>query len=435
MSEPVSNNRNSGDEMHLFASELFPICRSITGNGVRQTLVRIQEHLPSLTLHEVPSGTKAFDWVVPDEWNINAASLIGPEGNIVVDFADNNLHVVGYSTPIEIVLPLDELQDHLYSLPEMPEVIPYVTSFYEKRWGFCLPHRIRDTLEPGDWKITIESSLTSGHLTYGELLLPGNTTEEIFLSTYICHPSMANNEISGPVVTTWLAKWLQSQENHYSYRIIFVPETIGSIVYISRHLDEMRSNIIAGFVITCVGDERCYSYLPSRTGSTISDRVAQYVLANTDPNYLRYEYLNRGSDERQYCSPGVDLPVCSVMRSKYGEYPEYHTSADDLTLITSTGLEGSYNTLKQCIALIEMNRIWKATTPCEPQLGKLGLYPTISTRVTEQRLKVMMDFLAYADGSRDLLAIAELIRAKPELCSEIAEILQTNGLISEVDHL
>ena len=435
MSEPVSNNRNSGDEMHLFASELFPICRSITGNGVRQTLVRIQEHLPSLTLHEVPSGTKAFDWVVPDEWNINAASLIGPEGNIVVDFADNNLHVVGYSTPIEIVLPLDELQDHLYSLPEMPEVIPYVTSFYEKRWGFCLPHRIRDTLEPGDWKITIESSLTSGHLTYGELLLPGNTTEEIFLSTYICHPSMANNEISGPVVTTWLAKWLQSQENHYSYRIIFVPETIGSIVYISRHLDEMRSNIIAGFVITCVGDERCYSYLPSRTGSTISDRVAQYVLANTDPNYLRYEYLDRGSDERQYCSPGVDLPVCSVMRSKYGEYPEYHTSADDLTLITSTGLEGSYNTLKQCIALIEMNRIWKATTPCEPQLGKLGLYPTISTRVTEQRLKVMMDFLAYADGSRDLLAIAELIRAKPELCSEIAEILQTNGLISEVDHL
>ena len=435
MSEPVSNNRNSGDEMHLFASELFPICRSITGNGVRQTLVRIQEHLPSLTLHEVPSGTKAFDWVVPDEWNINAASLIGPEGNIVVDFADNNLHVVGYSTPIEIVLPLDELQDHLYTLPEMPEVIPYVTSFYEKRWGFCLPHRIRDTLEPGDWKITIESSLTSGHLTYGELLLPGNTTEEIFLSTYICHPSMANNEISGPVVTTWLAKWLQSQENHYSYRIIFVPETIGSIVYISRHLDEMRSNIIAGFVITCVGDERCYSYLPSRTGSTISDRVAQYVLANTDPNYLRYEYLDRGSDERQYCSPGVDLPVCSVMRSKYGEYPEYHTSADDLTLITSTGLEGSYNTLKQCIALIEMNRIWKATTPCEPQLGKLGLYPTISTRVTEQRLKVMMDFLAYADGSRDLLAIAELIRAKPELCSEIAEILQTNGLISEVDHL
>lgn len=414
-----------GEEMHAFMASLFPICRSITGDGVRQTLAQIKRHLPSLQVREVPTGTPAFDWVVPDEWNITAAHLVGPDGRTVVDFANNNLHVVGYSEPVSLVLPLEELQMHLHSLPEMPAAIPYVTSYYKRSWGFCLPHDVRESLVSGNYRVTIESTLAPGSLSYGEIILPGESSQEVFLSTYVCHPSMANNELSGPVVTTWLAKWLMQRKRRYTYRIIFIPETIGSIVYLSRHIDSMRRNIVAGFNVTCVGDDRCYSFLPSRRGDTLSDRVARHVLGRIDPNYVQYSYLDRGSDERQYCSPGVDLPVCSVMRSMYGCYSEYHTSADDLALVTPSGLEGGYAALRRCLEIIEVNRVWRTIGPCEPQLGKRGLYPTSNTMKSYASVRAMMDLLGYADGSLDLLAIAGIIGADPmELgvyCEKLAE--------------
>jgi aminopeptidase-like protein len=421
-----------GTEMHDFVKHLFPICRSLTGNGVRQTLAGIRSQLPGLIVHEVQSGTRAFDWEVPDEWNIAAARLTGPDGRTIVDFKDHNLHVVGYSEPIDRVLSLAQLQDHLFSMPEMPNAIPYVTSYYRRNWGFCLPSRIRDSLLPGNYHAKIDSVLAPGSLSYGEILLPGESPQEVFLSTYVCHPSMANNELSGPAVTTWLVKWLMQQKRRYSYRIVFIPETIGSIVYLSRNLEAMRGNVIAGFNISCVGDDRCYSYLPSRLGNSLSDRVAQYVLKRIDPEYKRYTFLDRGSDERQYCAPGVDLPVCSVMRSKYGCYPEYHSSADDLTLVTPSGLEGGYTALKSCLEFIEANRIWLASVLCEPQLGKRGLYPTTSTRESGASVQTMMDLLAYADGQRDLLDIASVINADFTECASIAAKLASHGLLREV---
>lgn len=421
-----------GIQMHDFAAKLFPICRSLTGNGVRQTLAEIRNHLPNLVIHEVPSGTRAFDWVVPDEWNIAGARLIGPNGQVVVDFCNHNLHVVGYSEPIDRILPLDELQKHLYSLPELPDAIPYVTTYYRRDWGFCLPFRLRETLPPGDYHAKIDSTLAPGSLTYAEMLLPGESEREVLLSTYICHPSMANNELSGPAVTTWLVKWLLQQRRRFTYRIVFIPETIGSILYLSRNLEAMRRNVVAGFNISCVGDDRCYSYLPSRHGNSLSDRAARYVLERLDANYRRYTYLDRGSDERQYCAPGIDLPICSVMRSKYGCYPEYHTSADDLSLVTPTGLEGAYTALKNCLELLEANRTWRATVLCEPQLGKRGLYPTTSTRESAISTRAMMDLLAYVDGHRDLLDIAELINADFLECAAIAVKLAEHGLLEDV---
>ncbi len=422
-----------GREMHAFATALFPICRSLSGAGVRETLAAIGRELEGLTVHEVPTGAQAFDWTVPDEWNIRGARLTGPAGETIVDFADNNLHVVGYSEPTDRELPLEELQKHLYSRPDLPDAVPYVTSYYKRRWGFCLSDRQRQTLKPGRYRAVIDSDLAPGHLSYGELVIPGATEQEVLLSTYICHPSMANNELSGIVVTTWLAKWLRSAPRRYTYRVLFLPETIGSIIYISRNLEQLRRHTVAGFVVTCVGDERCFSYLPSRRGDSLADRVAQLTLKHTDPNYVRYRFLDRGSDERQYCAPGVDLPVCSVMRSKYGAYPEYHTSLDDLALVTPAGLGGTWDVLRRCLAVIEANRRHQVTVLCEPQLGKRGLYPTLSTAGSSESVRTMMNVIAYSDGTRDLLDIAEVIDADPAECAAISARLVEHGLLERLD--
>src|SRR5215831_4968818 len=295
-----------GHFMHRLMTELFPICRSITGDGVRETLRIIQDHIP-LNIFEVPSGTKAFDWTVPKEWNIRDAFVLDPEGRKIIDFNESNLHVLGYSAPVAKSVTLTELQKHLHSLEEQPDAIPWVTSVYEERWGFCLAHNKRVQLKEGVYQVYIDSELKEGSLTYGEVITPGRSNKEIFISTYVCHPSMANNELSGPVVATMLAKWLASEPRRFTYRIIFIPETIGSITYLSRNLESMKRNIVAGFNLTCVGDERAYSYLPSRKGSTLADKVALNVLRFKHPDFKEYSYLERGSDERQYCSPGVDL--------------------------------------------------------------------------------------------------------------------------------
>jgi aminopeptidase-like protein len=424
-----------GKEMHDMCKELFPICRSITGDGFRESLDILRENIPEMKKVEVPSGTKCFDWEVPREWNIKEAYIIGPDGQKFCDLNVSNLHVLGYSIPVNKEISLDELQEHLYSLPEQPDAIPYVTSYYKERWGFCITQEERNKLAQGQYQVFIDSELKNGSLTYGELILKGESDKEIFISSYLCHPSMANNELSGPVVTTFLAKWLRGLGKlKYTYRIIIIPETIGSITYLSRNYKEMKQNVVAGFNVTCIGDERSYSYLPSRHGNTLSDRVALHVLKHMQPDFMKYSYLDRGSDERQYCSPGIDLPVCSVMRTKYGAYPEYHTSLDDLNLVTPAGLGGGYEVLKKAIECLEFNETSSSTVFCEPQLGKRGLYPTISTKSSGGQVRDMMNFLAYSDGQLSYLEIAEKINIPLWDLKEIIEKLKKEEVIELIKH-
>ncbi len=425
---------NNGKIMYHWAKDLFPITRSITGEGVRKTLSYIKnEILSNLQIISVPTGYKAFDWEVPHEWEIYEAYIEDEAGKRIIDFKNNNLHVIGYSIPVDKWFSLEELDNYLFSLPEQPDAIPYVTSYYEERWGFCLTENQRKFLKPGKYHAVIKSSLKKGFLNYGELILPGKSEQEVLLSTYICHPSMANNELSGPVVTSALAAWLESLTNRYfTYRIVFIPETIGSIVYLSKHIQYLKRNVIAGFNITCIGDDRSYSFLPSRSGTTIADYVAQHVLKYIDENYKKYTWLERGSDERQYCSPGVDLPIVSIMRSKYGTYPEYHTSLDNLDFISPQGLQGGYNALKQAIQIIETNCYPMVTTCCEPQMGKRGLYSTLSQKGSAHSTRLMMDFLSYSDGTKTILDIAEILSQPYQCLLSIFQLLQKEGLLNSI---
>lgn len=423
-----------GNTMHKWASDLFPIPRSITGPGVRQTLAYLQTLIPELTVQEVPSGTAAFDWTVPDEWTIRGAYIEDPAGHRIVDFANNNLHVLGYSEPVDRFVSLEELQNHLHSRPDMPDAIPFVTSYYKRRWGFCLTHRQREQLPPGEYHVVIDSDLKPGVLNYGEVIIPATgasaSDREILLSTYICHPSMANNELSGPVVTTALARWLAAlPERRYTYRILFIPETIGSIVYLSRHAEHMKAHTDAGFVLTCVGDDRQYSYLPSRTGDTLADRVAQHVLRHHAPDYVEYTFLHRGSDERQYCSPLINLPVAVIMRTRHSDYPEYHTSLDDLSVITPEGLAGAYTAYQTAIQTLEVNATYRVTVPCEPQLGKRGLYNTLSH---DSGYSPIDHLLAFADGDHDLVEIGEIVGMPVVELAQAAEILVEHGLLERI---
>lgn len=425
-----------GNEMHTLCNKLFPICRSITGNGVRETLRVLQNICPAMTLHEVPTGTQVFDWIVPKEWNIRDAWIKNSKGEKILDFTKSNLHVMGYSIPVNQKVTLEELLPLIHTQPDQPDAIPYVTSYYKERYGFCMSQEQKDALQEDTYHIYIDSDLKDGSLTYGEILISSTegNKDEIFLSTYVCHPSMANNELSGPAVTIYLAKWLwEKKHRRYNYRIIFIPETIGSITYLSQHLPEMKKNICAGFNISCVGDDRTYSYVASRYGNTLADKVAKNVLSFHYPEYKHYSFLQRGSDERQYNAPGVDLPVCAVCRSKYAEYPEYHTSKDNMRLISPTGLQGAYEVYRDMIEALEYNHKYQIQCLGEPQLGKRGLYPTVSQKGGYDSVKSMTDFIAYADGMNDLIDISNIIKAPMERLVTVIEKLQEANLISVKD--
>lgn len=417
--------------MHALASELFPICRSITGDGMRQTLARLAQELPGLQIHEVPSGTAVLDWTVPDEWNITGARLTGPDGQTVVDLADSTVHVVSYSTPVDVRLPLSELQEHLHSDPELPTAIPYVTSYYNRTWGFCLTQEQRDRLSDGEYHAVIESTIAPGSLTYAELVIPGETEDEVFITTYVCHPSLGNNELSGPMVATALARWVAELERRrYTYRFIFAPETIGAITVISRLGDHLREHVVAGFNLTCIGDDGDYSYLPSRLGNAPVDRIARRVVARTQQPVV-YSYLDRGSDERQYCMPGIDLPLISLMRTKYGAYPEYHTSLDDLTVITPIGLQGGLDLVRDVIAEFEASAYYRTTVVGEPQLGRRGLYHAMHARTVADVVLLRTHVLAYSDGTHSAADIAEMVGVPEALVQELIAELVDHGLLVE----
>ena len=416
--------------MYELAEKLFPICRSITGDGVRETLHILQERINGLQIIEVPTGTKVFDWTVPKEWIIRDAYIENEEGRRIIDFKENNLHVVGYSVPVDRYVSLNELKKYIYVEESNKNAVPYVTSYYKESYGFCMSKKQRDSLEDGIYHMVIDSELKDGSLTYGEVIIPGSCEQEIFLSTYICHPSMANNELSGPCVVTKLFEYISSIENRkYTYRIIFIPETIGSITYLSRNSAQMKERIIAGFNVSCVGDDRTYSYVESIYGNTLADKVAVNVLQYHYPEFKRYSFLDRGSDERQYNAPGIDLPVCAICRSKYGEYPEYHTSDDNLSLISEQGLLGGYEVYKQCLDALENNERYRINCLCEPQLGKRGLYPLISKKGSYDEVKALRDFIAYADGCNDLIDISNLIGVPVKELIPIVNKLKNNGLL------
>lgn len=419
--------------MYQLLKRLFPITRSITGNGVRETLRILREYVP-LTIKEVPSGTKVFDWVVPDEWNIRDAYVKDENGKRIIDFQKSNLHLVSYSVPFEGRLSLNELKEHLHTLPDQPDVIPYVTSYYAKRWGFCLTHNQYKNLQDQIYEVKIDSSLMAGYLTYGELIIEGQTDQEVLLSTYICHPSMANNELSGPVVTTHLAKHLLEKKTkpYFTYRIIFVPETIGSITYLSLNKEHLKEHVMAGYVITSIGDPGPFSYLQTRAKNTLVDRVTMHVLQHSKKEYVLYEFWQSSSDERQYNSPGIDLPVGSLMRTKYGCYPEYHTSADNLDFVTPQALADSLEMYIRCLDVLENNHKYVATVLCEPQLGKRGLYPTLSKKTSYSSFRSMKNLISYCDGALDLVSIAEKIKCPVSQLFPIVEKLVEHNLLRKI---
>jgi aminopeptidase-like protein len=423
----------TGAELHGLAARLFPIARSLTGPGLRETLGVLEEVAGApMEIHRWATGTQVFDWTIPEEWTIRDAWIRDPDGRKVVDFADSNLHVLGYSEPVHRRLSLEELQGHLHSLPELPHAIPYLTSYYARRWGFCLPHERRERLAPGEYEVMIDADLGPGHVELGEVTLPGERDDEILFSTYVCHPSLANNELSGPVVAAHLARHLRDRPRRFTYRILFLPETIGSIAYLHRFGDRLLERLRAGYVITCAGDPGPFTYKRSRRGDSLADRTAEHVLRAAGAPHRVVDFFPSGSDERQFCSPGFDLPVGSLMRTMYGTYPEYHTSLDDLEFVTPDGLGGTLQMYVAIVDALEANETLATTVPhCEPQLGKRGLYPTLgSGRERQERVNDMMWLLNLCDGTRDLLAVAERAGRPLTALAPIVAELKAAGLLS-----
>lgn len=427
---------NEGNAMFNLAKILYPICRSITGNGVRETLGIIKEFIP-IKIFEVPTGTKVFDWVVPKEWNIREAFIKNSKGEKIIDFKNSNLHVLNYSIPINKKLSLKELKEHLFSLPEYPNWIPYLTSYYDENWGFCLTHNQLNNLEDDIYEVLIDSTLEDGFLTYGELYLNGESEEEILFSTYICHPSLCNDNLSGPILLTSLAKKLIELKKlfnfKYSYRFLFIPETIGAITWLNKNQDKVK-NIKHGLVATCLAGFSNSTYKTSRIGNALIDKVVEKVLIDSGEPYKIMDFSPIGSDERQFCSPGFNLPVGSLMRTVYNEFPEYHTSADNLDLIDPKYLANNLKKYLNIIYILENNKKFINLNPkCEPQLGKRNLYPKINDDKSRE-----IDFLSIfwvlnlSDGTNSLLDIAIRSKHHFDRIKRAADLLVENGLLSKL---
>ncbi|MGA2593128.1 MAG: DUF4910 domain-containing protein [Bryobacteraceae bacterium] len=421
--------RQIGEELHSFAAALYPICRSITGDGIRRTLALIQDRIP-LEISEVPTGTHVFDWIVPKEWNIQDAYIKLPGGSRLVDFQQCNLHVMNYSVPVHAVMPLSELRPHLFTIPDHPDWIPYRTSYYERNWGFCLSHNRMSQLPDGEYEVCIDSTLEDGRLTYGECYLRGRLTDEILISCHACHPSLANDNLSGLAVATFLGQLLSQRDLRYSYRFLFVPGTIGAIAWLARNR-ETAGRIRHGLVLTCIGDAGGFHYKKSRRGNAEIDRAAAHVLHQCGESYEILEFSPYGYDERQYCSPGFNLPVGCLMRSVWGTFPEYHTSADNLEFISPLPLSGSLRTCAAILDVLENNRRYRNLNPyCEPQLGRRNLYRSTGGDAIASEISARLWVLNLSDGEHSLLDIAERSGIPFQAIAEAADLLCRNGLLA-----
>lgn len=426
---------NAGKRIYDLCGRIFPICRSITGDGVRETLHMIDEHISDtghrLNVTELPTGTQVFDWTVPKEWRVRDAYIEDEAGKRIIDFKDNNLHVMGYSLPVDEWVDLEGLGGYVYTQPDQPDVIPYVTSYYKGRAGFCMSESRRGSLKPGKYHLYVDSELFDGCLTYADLVIPGETEDEILITSYTCHPSMANNECSGPALLAELVRYICGlRRRRHTYRFVLNPETIGAIAYLATEgrLEHLKRHLAAGVVLSCVGDDGDFSIVHSRDAGTLADRSLASILRARD-RFKEYSFLERGSDERQYNAPGIGLPVVGFCRTRYGEFPEYHTSGDDMDFVSPAGFQGAYEAMTQWIDCMEHNLRYKVTVLGEPQLGKRGLYPTVSQKGGYDGIKAMMNLIAYADGRNDLFDIAEAIGESPHRLLPIIEKMVENGLM------
>lgn len=421
----------SNYDMIGWARDLFPIARSLTGDGVRQTFDYLRQINPEIYQYTFTTGEQVFDWNIPREWKIRDAYIEHIEtGQRYAEFKKHNLHILGYSSPIDQVMDRADLLPHIYTQEDQPDLIPYVTSYYKERWGFCMAHNEKCSLPDGSYRVVVDSELFDGELIVGDAKIKGQLDREIMFSSYICHPSMANNELSGPVLSMALLKYVKDTypSPRYSYRFILVPETIGSIAYMSRNLPDMQKHVECGFNLSCVGDERAYSHVESRYSDTLADHALRAALLGKE-NVKTYSFLQRGSDERQYGAPGIDMPLCGFCRSKYGEYPEYHTDADNFDVVTQAGLDGAFEVMRSIIDAFEIGLYPKVLIKGEPQLGKRGLYPTISQKGTYSSIRARMDFLAYADGTNTLFDIAQRIGVPLSIVLDEARIMSEHALI------
>jgi aminopeptidase-like protein len=425
---PLSTNVEIGEQIYDLIVELYPICRSLTGDGVRETLSRIEERIP-LDIYEVPSGTPVLDWTVPKEWNVRDGYVRGPREDLIVDFRRSSLHVLGYSIPIEGRFQLNELKEHLFTDPEHPDWIPFRYSYYDENWGFCLPHRQLEQLEDGEYEVMIDSTLEDGSLTYAECYIPGASTDEVLICVHIDHPGMCNDNLSGVAVATFLAERLARAERRLSYRFLFIPTTIGSITWLSRN-EQNLERVKHGLVLVCIGDAGGFTYKQSRRGNTEIDRVMNYVLQQSQETHKVVEFSPFGFDERQFCSPGFNLPVGSLSRSANGKYPQYHTSADNLELMIPEKLAASLELCESAIEILEGNVKYLNVNPKgEPQLGKSGIYRKVGGAIPERSLVTMFWVLNYSDGEHSLLDIAE------QSGTPFREVRQAADLLFEHDLL
>ncbi|MFC4329202.1 DUF4910 domain-containing protein [Streptomyces andamanensis] len=419
----------AGEEMYALVERLYPLCRSITGDGVRATLEIVGEYVP-LRVHEVPTGTQVLDWTVPQEWNIRDAYVADASGRRVVDFAASSLHVLGYSVPVAATLPLAELREHLYTLPEHPSWVPYRTSYYKPEWGFCLAQETLDALPEGEYEVRVDSTLADGHLTYAEHVVPGQVPDEVLVSAHVCHPSLANDNLAGIAVAVFLARALAEQQPYYTYRFLFAPGTIGAITWLARNAERV-GRVRHGLVLACAGDPGRLTYKRSRRGDAEIDQVLRHVLTDSERPHEIREFTPYGYDERQFCSPGFDLGVGSLSRTPYAGYPEYHTSADDLDLVSPEAMADTLAVCREAFAVLDRNRRYVNLSPYgEPQLGRRGLYDSLGGRSDAKEAQLaMLWVLSLSDGEHSLLDVAERSGLPFDAVAAAADALHGAGLV------